>query len=52
MSAWLWLLISVVVVLVVPVAMRFAEEEPQNGTGEDLAAGPDEDDPDALLAAA
>jgi hypothetical protein len=51
MSVWLWLML--IALLVLPVLLRvYVGDEPRNDTGEELAAPPDEDDPDALLAAA
>lgn len=52
MSVWLWLMLAALLVL--PVLLRaYAEDEPRNGTGRDLADGPDdEDEPDGMLAAA
>ena len=51
MSAWLWLLLAALLVL--PVLLRvYVGDEPQNGTGEDLAGKPDDEERDALANAA
>jgi hypothetical protein len=50
MSVWLWLMLAALLVL--PVLLRSIEDDPRNGTGDDLTDRSDEDDPDALVAAA
>ena len=51
MSVWLWLMLAALLVL--PVLLRtYAGDEPRNDAGDDLAAGPEDEEPDGMLAAA
>ena len=51
MSVWLWLML--IALLVLPVLLRaYAGDEPRNDTGADLASGPEDEEPDGMLAAA
>ena len=49
MSVWLWLMLAALLVL--PVLLRaYADDEPRNDTGAELAAGPEGGEPDAMAA--
>jgi hypothetical protein len=49
MSAWLWLLLAAIVIL--PVALRFCAEEPDNAIRQESTDEQPQEDPPLLMAA-